>query len=105
MMRPVVHGTAGQVYLGAESASIRPLRNQHFLPGVKADATFRRGNIAVVLNFLRDEESGAAAPDVELAIVDDAGLRRRAVELPEKPGTGFHRGDGRCGNNQTGGPK
>ena len=73
--------------LHAHAASVRPLAQGHRLAGDKTAMLPPGASIAaVVFNLVRDEEAIAAIADFHLAVVDDAGQRRRTVEHPRPTG-------------------
>ena len=79
----VVHRTLGQGDLHAHAAAVRPFAQQHVLAGREANGAAGRVDVAVIFNVVGDEKRGAAIADLDLAVIDDAGQRRRAVELPD----------------------
>ena len=95
----VINRAFGESDRRAQSPAIRALRHEDLLAGIKTDAALRGGNSAVVFDAMGDEESRAAIPDVDLAIVDNAGRGRRRIELPGPAASKVQRGS-RSGRHQ-----
>jgi len=65
--------------------------NHYFLAGRKTNAAFGRDDAAVILDSFGDEEDRSAPSGLDLAVVHNACLRCRAVELPKRTAAKFDR--------------
>ena len=96
----IVHGPGGERDLGAQAAAIGSLAHQHLLAGGEVDAAAGGAQAACIPDIFGDEIKRPARADGDPAVIDDAGQRRQAGELPAGSGTQILRG-GRGGGDET----